>query len=144
MSSAQRTLSFLFLQRPFCRNCTRSSPSTPSTWLHPRSIPTNPPITKARFWQTPQFGFTFKMSSAGIGAGLGSAGLYAVVTNPASIGAVPEDYEEKRHHLKNGKGFVNPWDSFRDFNPAKIMLTMIWYVSRSSWGTYVCMERIKK
>ncbi|CAO2658238.1 Nn.00g059610.m01.CDS01 [Neocucurbitaria sp. VM-36] len=50
------------------------------------------------------------MSSLG-GAGIG-AGLYAIVSNPAQAAAMPEDAKEKRHHLKNGKGFTNPWDSY--------------------------------
>jgi hypothetical protein len=95
-------------------------------------VPDKPPPSKARIWQDPQLANTIKMSSAGLVAATGSAGLYALVTSPASIGAVPEDYEEKRHHLKGGKGFVNPWDSFKDFNPMRLMASMIWYVFISS------------
>lgn len=81
--------------------------------------------TNSTRWQKPRFAFTVKMSSAGA-AGIGAAGLYAIVSNPAQIGARPEEAEERSHHLQNGKGFVNPWDSFRDFNPFKIMLSMVW------------------
>ncbi|KAF1842590.1 Metallo-hydrolase/oxidoreductase, partial [Cucurbitaria berberidis CBS 394.84] len=28
--------------------------------------------------------------------------------------SVPEDAKDKRHHLKGGKGFVNPWESYID------------------------------
>ncbi|KAJ4305396.1 hypothetical protein N0V90_000927 [Kalmusia sp. IMI 367209] len=66
------------------------------------------------------------MSSAGGVAGIASAGLYAVVSNPAQIGARPEDADEKRHHLKGGKGFVNPWDSFRDFVGWQMGLKLLW------------------
>ncbi|KAF2473054.1 Metallo-hydrolase/oxidoreductase [Lindgomyces ingoldianus] len=66
------------------------------------------------------------MSSAAGGIGVGSAGLYAVVTNPAQMGAKPEEADELKHHLKHGKGFVNPWDSFRDFNPWKLGFGMAW------------------
>ncbi|KAL8687799.1 MAG: hypothetical protein Q9224_005047 [Gallowayella concinna] len=52
------------------------------------------------------------MSSSGT-----AAALYAATVSPASItGAVPEEAKDKQHHLKNGKGFNNPWDSWRDFS----------------------------
>jgi hypothetical protein len=76
-----------------------------------------------RFRQIPQFHTTAQMSSIG-GATIG-AGLYAAVSNPAQIGAKPEDAELKAHHLKNGKGFVNPWDSYKDLRPWEIMWGMI-------------------
>lgn len=65
------------------------------------------------------------MSSFG-GAGLG-AGLYAVVSNPAQVGAVPEDAQDKRHHLKHGKGFTNPWDSYVEIGPWSLLIKgMFW------------------
>jgi len=58
-----------------------------------------------------------------------AAALYAcTMTSPTALGAVPEDAEAKAHHVKGGKGFTNPWDSWRDFTPAGIMKAMIWYV----------------
>lgn len=117
-------LSLHFLQRRlFTRNSAAHIHN--ATYSHSCSQPFGRG-TKKNFWQTPQFGFTIKMSSAGLGGGLGSAGLYAVVTNPAQVGAKPEEADELKHHLKNGKGFVNPWDSFRDFNPFKLMFSMAW------------------
>lgn len=83
-----------------------------------------------RLWQTPQFHRTIKMSAGGLG--VGSAGLYAVVTNPAQIGAKPEGADEKKHHLKNGKGFVNPWDSYRELSPFRMLTAMLWYVTSFS------------
>lgn len=65
------------------------------------------------------------MSSAG-GAGIASAALYAVVSNPAAIGAKPEDAHLKAHHLDGGKGFINPWDSFRDFVGWKMGMRLLW------------------
>ena len=39
-----------------------------------------------------------------------AASLYAATISSATItGAVPEEAKEKRHHLKDGKGFTNPW-----------------------------------
>lgn len=64
------------------------------------------------------------MSSIG-GAGIGAA-LYAVVSNPAQIAAQPEEAKEKAHHLKNGKGFVNPWDSYTETSPVQFMRMMLW------------------
>ncbi|KAF2687140.1 Metallo-hydrolase/oxidoreductase [Lentithecium fluviatile CBS 122367] len=65
-------------------------------------------------------------SVAGGAAVVGSVGLYAVVSSPAQIGARPEEAEEKAHHLKNGKGFTNPWDSFRELSGPKIILSLLW------------------
>jgi hypothetical protein len=46
--------------------------------------------------------------------GMTAAALYAcTMTNPAALGAVPEESEAKAHHLKDGKGFTNPWESWR-------------------------------
>ena len=39
-----------------------------------------------------------------------AAALYAATISAASItAATPEAAGEKRHHLKDGKGFTNPW-----------------------------------
>jgi N-acyl-phosphatidylethanolamine-hydrolysing phospholipase D len=60
-------------------------------------------------------------------AGMTSAVLYAcTTTSPTGLGAVPEDSEAKAHHLKNGKGFTNPWESWKELKPAQIMLGMAW------------------
>lgn len=84
-----------------------------------------PSSSSKGWWQTPNFSFAVKMSSAG-GAGLASAGLYAVVSNPMAVGAKPEDADEKAHHLKGGKGFINPWDSYRDFVGWQMGLRLLW------------------
>ena len=77
------------------------------------------------FWQTPHFGTTITMSSIG-GASIG-AGRYAVVSNPAQIAAKPEEADEKKHHLKGGKGFTNPWDSYVEISPWELLVKgMIW------------------
>ena len=76
------------------------------------------------FWQTPQFSTTVRMSSIG-GASIG-AGLYAVVSNPAQIAARPEEADARRHHLKNGKGFTNPWDSYVEASPWELVSSMLW------------------
>lgn len=40
------------------------------------------------------------------------AALYAATISSASVtGAQPEDAKDKTHHLKDGKGFNNPWVS---------------------------------
>ncbi|KAF7188690.1 Metal-dependent hydrolase lscR [Pseudocercospora fuligena] len=36
------------------------------------------------------------------------------ISNPARPAPVPEDASLKKHHRKNEKGFVNPWDSFQE------------------------------
>ncbi|KAL9638452.1 MAG: hypothetical protein Q9204_001494 [Flavoplaca sp. TL-2023a] len=61
------------------------------------------------------------MSSSGT-----AAALYAATVSPASItGGVPEEAKDKKHHLKNGKGFDNPWDSWRDFSGPAIGWAMV-------------------
>jgi N-acyl-phosphatidylethanolamine-hydrolysing phospholipase D len=59
--------------------------------------------------------------------GMASAVLYACTSSqPASLGAVPEDSGTKPHHLKDGKGFANPWDSWQEMNAPQIMGAMLW------------------
>lgn len=61
------------------------------------------------------------MSSSGT-----AAALYAATVSPASImGAVPEEAKDKRHHLKDGKGFDNPWDSWKEIGGWAIGWAMI-------------------
>lgn len=72
-------------------------------------------------------------SVAGGVTAVGSAGLYAVVSNPAQMGARPEEAAQKSHHLKNGKGFVNPWDSYRDASGPKVVLSLLWYVEMETF-----------
>lgn len=58
-----------------------------------------------------------------------SAILYAATISSSSIaGAVPDEAKEKQHHLKNGKGFTNPWDSWRVLSGPAIMKALLWYV----------------
>ena len=80
-------------------------------------------------WSNPQFSASVKMSgAAGVGAAAASAALYAVVSNPAQIGAQPEDAKDKKHHLKHGKGFQNPWESFISYSMPRLFGGMLWYV----------------
>jgi len=70
------------------------------------------------------------MSSIG-GAGIGM-GLHAVVSNPAQLAAEPEEAKDKAHHLKDGKGFTNPWDSYTEFGVLQLMGMFFWFVNCSS------------
>ncbi len=57
--------------------------------------------------------------------------LYAcTMSSPTALGAVPEDAEAKAHHLKDGKGFTNPWESWREFSGPGILGKLIWYFLR--------------
>jgi hypothetical protein len=59
-------------------------------------------------------------------SGMAAAALYACTMNgPAVLGAVPEDVEGKKHHLKNGKGFTNPWESWKEMGAFEIGGTML-------------------
>ncbi|KAG9239437.1 beta-lactamase superfamily domain-containing protein [Amylocarpus encephaloides] len=80
----------------------------------PRKI-RNPPLRTTSVW---------KRSVSG---GMATAAIYACsMTNPTALGAVPEDSAKKSHHLKHGKGFVNPWESWRDQIAVKIGMAMLW------------------
>ena len=72
------------------------------------------------------------MSAAGT-----AAALYAATVSSSSItGAVPEEAKEKAHHLKDGKGFTNPWDSWKEMAGPAIMRAMIWS------DTHLVLDRI--
>lgn len=59
-----------------------------------------------------------------------AAAAYACsVTSPTALGAVPEDSVAKAHHLKDGKGFRNPWDSWKDMTGPQIFKAMVWSVT---------------
>ncbi|KAL9074154.1 MAG: hypothetical protein Q9157_004483 [Trypethelium eluteriae] len=56
-----------------------------------------------------------------------SVALYAAVSAPAqAIGAKPEEAKELRHHLQNGKGFINPWPSFNERSVRELVGAMAW------------------
>lgn len=60
-----------------------------------------------------------------------AATLYAATVSSSAIaGATPEEAKEKRHHVKDGKGFVNPWDSWNEMPGPAIAKEMIWYATR--------------
>lgn len=70
---------------------------------------------------------TISPQAKAMSSGMTAAALYAVtMTPPSALGAVPEDTAEKAHHLKNGKGFINPWDSWRDQGGIAIAGAMAW------------------
>ncbi|KAK6582346.1 hypothetical protein PZA11_004754 [Diplocarpon coronariae] len=56
-----------------------------------------------------------------------TAALYACsMSPPSATGAVPEDSTAKAHHLKDGRGFTNPWPSWREMNGLEIGAAMAW------------------
>jgi len=58
-----------------------------------------------------------------------AAVLYAsVISTSTATNAVPEDVKDKQHHRKEGKGFMNPWESFLDRSFFKILSAMLRYV----------------
>ncbi|KAI9844012.1 MAG: hypothetical protein M1837_005947 [Sclerophora amabilis] len=44
----------------------------------------------------------------------------ATVTEPTRSSAAPSDVKDRTHHVKGGKGFSNPWESWRDLEGFKI------------------------
>ena len=64
-------------------------------------------------------------SSARMSSSSTAAALYAATISTSSItGAVPEEAKEKRHHLKAGKGFINPWESWKTLSAPNILRAM--------------------
>ena len=60
-----------------------------------------------------------------------AAVLYATVISTSQItGAVPEDAPDLKHHVKGGKGFRNPWESYREWGVLQISSQMLWYNSQ--------------
>ncbi|KAF2145065.1 uncharacterized protein K452DRAFT_295620 [Aplosporella prunicola CBS 121167] len=56
-----------------------------------------------------------------------SAALYATTVSTSQLtGAVPEDAKNKPHHVKGGKGFMNPWDSYNEMGVFQILSKLIW------------------
>lgn len=56
-----------------------------------------------------------------------AAALYAVTVSSSTVtGATPEEAKDKRHHLKDGKGFINPWDSHKPLSGPQIGKAMVW------------------
>jgi N-acyl-phosphatidylethanolamine-hydrolysing phospholipase D len=59
--------------------------------------------------------------------GMTAAALYTcTMSTPGTPGALPEDFEDKKHHLKAG-GFTNPWDSWHEMSAPKIVGTILLY-----------------
>ncbi|KAI9885928.1 MAG: hypothetical protein M1823_002254 [Watsoniomyces obsoletus] len=58
-------------------------------------------------------------------SGTVTALLSATVAQTSQPGTEPEEARERRHHLKDGKGFTNPWDSWRDMEAFEIGKAMI-------------------
>ena len=52
--------------------------------------------------------------------------LHAVVGSPSNASAVPSEAADKAHHNKNGTGFVNPWDSYKEQNARQIVSAILW------------------
>ncbi|KAG9634276.1 hypothetical protein KCU69_g19914, partial [Aureobasidium melanogenum] len=56
-----------------------------------------------------------------------SSALYATVSSSSrATGAVPKDTAKLSHHNKNGKGFINPWESYVDRTATQILSALIW------------------
>lgn len=82
------------------------------------------PASRQKSRERRSFANTPVMSDSAI-----SAILYAATISSSSIaGAVPDEAKEKRHHLTHGKGFTNPWDSWRVMSGPAILKAMLWYV----------------
>jgi hypothetical protein len=66
-------------------------------------------------------------SSARMSSSITSSALYATVSSSSqATGAVPKNTDKLAHHNKNGKGFVNPWDSYVDRTAPQIISAILW------------------
>lgn len=103
--------------------------------IDPSTPPLASPLSQCHFFSTtsriesrnksPASTIRSKMSD------LASAGFQAVIRAPAQKHGQPEEAELKAHHLKGGKGFRNPWESFEDHSFAFIMKNIFWWVGFS-------------
>ena len=55
-----------------------------------------------------------------------AAALYtAAIAASKAPASTPEDAADKSHHQKGGVGFMNPWPSYVDFFPPKLLWGMV-------------------
>ena len=64
-----------------------------------------------------------------------SALLHATVSSPGAKSAQPSDIQNKQHHNKHGKGFVNPWDSYIERSAPRLLGAMAWRALSGKWKT---------
>lgn len=58
--------------------------------------------------------------------GMAVAALYTcTMSSPAALDPVPEDSEAKKHHVNDGKGFTNPWESWKEMSTLEAVKAMI-------------------
>ena len=62
-------------------------------------------------------------------SGTVAAALTATVSETPRWGVSPSDAKSKRHHLKDGKGFTNPWDSWTELDPSKLLMALVKYAA---------------
>lgn len=82
----------------------------------------NQPVKAKRPRHARRFHHSTIMSSASTSAALYAA---AISTTSQTASPVPEESSELRHHVKGGKGFVNPWDSYNDRTAFQIVKALI-------------------
>ncbi|KAF2862836.1 Metallo-hydrolase/oxidoreductase [Piedraia hortae CBS 480.64] len=61
--------------------------------------------------------------------------LVAAVATPATATARPSDVEDKAHHSKNSKGFINPWPSYQEFSVLQMIGKVAWQRLTGQWKT---------
>lgn len=61
--------------------------------------------------------------------------LQATITSPTTASAQPSEAQEKRHHNKHGKGFINPWDSYIEQSAPQIIRALLWRKIRGKTNT---------
>ena len=65
-------------------------------------------LSRIRLKQTPPRRHPTRLTT--MSSSTTAASLYAATISQATItGATPEDAKDRKHHLKNGHGFTNPW-----------------------------------
>ncbi|KFY27067.1 hypothetical protein V493_03718 [Pseudogymnoascus sp. VKM F-4281 (FW-2241)] len=69
-------------------------------------------------------------ASSGTIAGVAAAAYTLSVSVPIVAADAPTDAKNKTHHNKSGKGFINPWESWKPLPPFQILSTILWCVLR--------------
>ncbi|KAF2398322.1 Metallo-hydrolase/oxidoreductase [Trichodelitschia bisporula] len=65
-------------------------------------------------------------TAAGMAAATRAAAYYACVVTASQLGDVkPEHGGELKHHAQDGKGFMNPWESWQMLSAPQIMKAMV-------------------
>lgn len=73
-----------------------------------------------------------------------SAALYAAVSSSSSGYSVPKDVKALNHHNKEGKGFINPWDSYTELSAREIVSILLGLVAPLAYNFATCTDKTRR